>query len=495
MLHSFRLKIGLLSFVLAGTLLLGFALIATATLQRVGRESIDLELQALADAQVRRIQPADHWQRFEKSLRAIYGENPDKHFLVKANRPGGEVLYSSVDWPSGLSAEALPLPLASVPDAKLEAPPARDQHAPRQMNGRPALPPDDSPRLPVRGPVYRDLASTDGTWRAMTIANADVVLSIAVNLAGLQSEIRSFQRTLMLAFGLGLLAIAAGGWLIGHLALRPVQMIARTAESLDARRLDERIPAGRADKEFQDLIALINGMLERLEKSFQQATRFSADAAHELKTTLAILQAHIERSLRRAPDGSPEQRECAEQLEETQRLRSILRKLLLLSQADAGQLSLTLESVNLADLARAAVEDVQMLAPDRKTQVHAPAELRVMGDADLLNQAIENLTSNAVKFGEAGGEIVLETENRAGQAVLSVTNTGQPIPAADRERIFERFFRGDPSRNRQVEGTGLGLSLAREIVRAHGGDLVLAASAESGTTFTIEIPLPPQPPA
>ena len=496
MLNSFRFKIGLLSFGLTGLLLLGFAFFASSALERVGRERMDLELRALADAQVRKIQPSGHWERFDDSLRAIYGESTDKRFLVKATRLDGEVLYASANWPAGISQDALPLSLAGAAESMPEGPPVRnDRPPPKQMNDRRPRPFDNSPprpgppaRLPVRGPVFATFAEPGGAWRAMTIANEDVALSIAMNLSGLNAEIHRFQQALLVAIPLGLLLIAAGGWLIGHLALRPAERIARMAESLDARRLDERIPADKADDEFKRLIVLINGMLERLEKSFRQATRFSADAAHELKTPLAILQAQIERALRRAPDGSSEQRECAEQLDEAQRLRAILRKLLLLSQADAGQLPLARERVNLADLARAAAEDIQMLAPDRKTSVQAPTELGVEGDPDLLNQAIENLTSNAVKFGEANGTIAIEAALRDDHAVLTVSNSGNPIPSRDRDMIFERFYRGDPSRSRLTAGTGLGLSLAREIVRAHGGDLVLERSDNKGTEFVLRIP-------
>ena len=497
MFHSFRFKIGLLSFGLTGFLLLGFAFFASTALERVGRERMDLELRALADAQVRKIQPPGHWARFDDSLRAIYGAVPDKRFLVKTTRLNGEVLYASTNWPAGISPDSLPLSLAGAAESVPEGPPVRDDRPPpRQMDDRRPRPFDNPPprsgppaRLALHGPVYATLGGPDGAWRAMTIANEDVALSIAMDLSGLRAEIRRFRQALLVAIPLGLLLIAAGGWLIGHLALRPAERIARMAESLDARRLDERIPAEKADDEFKRLIVLINGMLERLEKSFRQATRFSADAAHELKTPLAILQAQIERSLRRAPDGSPEQRECAEQLDEAQRLRAILRKLLLLSQADAGQLPLAHDQVNLADLARAAAEDVQMLAPDRKTTVQAPAELRVAGDPDLLNQAIENLTSNAVKFGEANGTIVIEAVLRDGHAVLTVSNSGNPIPARDHDRIFERFYRGDPARSRLTEGTGLGLNLAREIIRAHGGNLTLAQSDAQSTTFMLTLPV------
>ncbi len=516
MLHSFRLKIGLLSACFSGLLLAGLGLLAVSVLNRMGLERVDHELRALVDEQVRKDQPPDHWRRFDESLGSIYGQEAVKHFVVKTTLAGGGVLYATPTWPPGLPPEGLPLSLAQAPEEIQRRPPPRQDKArpkddarrrPRdERDGRerpreawdarrpsPADAPPPRPAAPrvmrVRGPVYATLNTPGGAWRAITMANDEVSFSLAMDLAGLRAEIRRFQQALLVAVPLGLLLLAAGGWLIGHAALRPVKRIARTAESVTAHRLHERIPSEKADVEFKRLIVLINGMLERLERSFQQATRFSADAAHELKTPLAILQAQTERCLQRAPDGSPEQREYAEQLDEVQRLKVILRKLLLLSQADAGQLPLSLARINLADLARAAADDVRMLAPDRKTAVIAPAELVVSADADLLNQAIENLVSNAVKFGEPGGAISIELTARDRQAWLSFTNTGPAIPPQDHDRVFVRFYRADKARNRKIEGSGLGLSLAREIVLAHGGDLVLERSDKTCTRFILSMTL------
>lgn len=496
MLRSFRLKIGLLSFSLSGLLLIGFAFFALSVLTRVGLDRIDLQLRALADAQVRQTQPTGHWPRFDDSFRSIYGEVASKQFLVLVTRPIGQALYATPKWPVDLSRDLLPLSLDGV-SASVEDGPTSHASPPRagQMDGRPPrlFEPSNSRtpprRLPVRGPVFATLGGPNGGWRAMTVANEEVTLTIVMSLASLQAETDRFQQALLIGVPLGLLLIVAGGWFIGHMALRPVKLIARTAESVTAQRLDARITDSKVDDEFKHLIELMNAMLDRLEKSFRQATRFSADAAHELKTPLAILQAQIERSLHRAPDGSIEQREYAEQLDEAQRLRSILRKLLLLSQADAGQLPLSLEAINLADMARTAAEDMQMLAPDRKITVQSPAELVVKGDPDLLNQAIENLVSNAVKFGDTHGSISIEVGSRHDRAFLAVSNTGPLIPVRDRDKIFDRFYRADPARSRQIEGSGLGLSLAREIVRAHGGDLVLERSDETGTEFVLRIPL------
>ncbi len=494
MLHSFRLKIGLLSMCLSGLVLLGFGLFASSVLNQVGRARIDRELRALADAQVRVSQPPNHWQRFDNSLRSIYGEAAAKQFIVKATLVSGVTLYATGEGATDLPPDALPLSLAGIekiPDMPSDEDNERAQNRTEGRQGADAEF-DKPPRrrhLGVQGPVYETIAGLDGEWRAMTLANKEVTLSIAMNLAGLDAETHHFRRELLIVAPFLLFLLATGGWLIGHVALRPVNGIARTAEAVTAQRLGERIVNGNVDQEFQRLTDVINGMLERLERGFQQATRFSADAAHELKTPLAILQAQVERCLQRATDGSDEQREYAEQMDEIQRLKTILQKLLLLSQADAGKLPLSIECINLSERVRSAVDDVEMLAPERNTRVDAPAELLIQADPDLLNQVIENLLSNAIKFGDAGSSIGIQLSILGKQACLTVKNVGPVISEHDREKIFERFYRVDESRSRDIEGTGLGLSLAREIARAHGGDLVLERSDGTDTIFTLQLPL------
>ena len=487
--HSFRLKIGLLSVVLSGLLLTGFGLFALSALNRVGLERVDRELRALVDPNVRQTQPPGHWQRFEDSLRTLYGDGAGKQFALKATSEDGNTLYETTPWPITLPRASLPLSLA----IGSEQPAAESQTVP---DPRPPRPPDGSFQRPTPpqklrawGPVYATVEGLSGEWRIMTMANREVTLSMAMNLAGLRAETHRFLHAFLVTVPLGLLLIVGGGWLIGHLALRPVNIIAQTAETITAARLDARIPDTRADDEFKRLIALINGMLERLERSFRQATRFSADAAHELKTPLAVLQAQIERALQRAADGSPEQCECAEQLDELQRLKSTLRKLLLLSQADAGQLPLSLTRVNFAALVRDSENNIAMLAPGRKTHFETPGECFIQADEDLMGQMIGNLVSNAVKYGDKGGVIEMSLSEQEGQAVLTVSNTGIPIPKADQAKVFDRFYRADSSRSREIEGVGLGLSLAREMARAHGGDLALVQSDERRTTFALRLPL------
>jgi signal transduction histidine kinase len=232
-------------------------------------------------------------------------------------------------------------------------------------------------------------------------------------------------------------------------------------------------------------------MMDRLENSFHQATRFSADASHELKTPLAIMQGELENALQEALPGSKEQQVFSNLLEETQRLKTITRGLLLLARADAGQLKPAMEPVNLSDLLGEIIEDTRILAAESRLvfEVELAAGITIPADPGLLHTALLNLFVNAVKFNEPGGTIRVSLESLGSEAILTISNSGPGIPAGDQDRIFTRFHRVDAARQRKVEGIGLGLSLAREIVRAHGGELDLQESRPGWTSFRMRMRL------
>jgi signal transduction histidine kinase len=244
------------------------------------------------------------------------------------------------------------------------------------------------------------------------------------------------------------------------------------------------------DPEITQLVLVLNGMMDRLEASFRQATRFSSDASHELRTPLAVMQGELENALQSAVPGSPEQHVFANLLEENQRLKAITRSLLLLAQADAGQLPLALERINLSAALGALTEDIEALAVESRIQVSLQAEsdLQVQADWPLLRQAVLNLLHNAVRYNEPGGWITVNLAALNGQIEINICNSGQGIPPADQPRLFDRFFRGDAARSRQIDGIGLGLSLAREIARAHRGTLTLKESRPGRTCFALALP-------
>jgi signal transduction histidine kinase len=268
-----------------------------------------------------------------------------------------------------------------------------------------------------------------------------------------------------------------------------IQRLTATIRRVTAQGLDQRIPTGPEDRDFAGLIAVFNEMLERLERSFKQASRFSGDAAHELKTPLAILQGQIEQALNREEAGSAHQIMLSGILDEVGRLSSISKKLLLLSQADAGQLSLHREPVNLSVALQELAEDARMLAPQLQVRDDIEPGLNVQADAALLRQILLNLLSNAIKYNIAGGWIHLTAVRQKHRMEICIANASHDIPATERALLFERFYRADSARSQRIEGAGLGLSLAREIARAHGGDLLPDNNLPHQTAFRLLLPV------
>ncbi|MEB3164347.1 MAG: ATP-binding protein, partial [Prochlorothrix sp.] len=252
--------------------------------------------------------------------------------------------------------------------------------------------------------------------------------------------------------------------------------------------LDRPLSAQGTDLEFATLIGVYNQMLGRLDRSFKQASRFSADAAHELRTPLAILQGELELALQEATDYPSLQETLASLLEEVRHLSGIVRKLLFLSLADAGQMGIQVTPLNLAELIPPLLEDIELLAPDLTVESEVEADLPIQGDRDLLTQVLQNLISNAIKYNLPQGWIRLRAIATAHQVQVQISNASRDMAAGDRSQIFNRFYRADPSRNRQIEGLGLGLSLAWEMVQLHRGQLRLDPPQPAQTSFTLVLP-------
>ena len=479
MFRSFKLKFGIYSVALSGVLLLGFSLFFLQMIHRIGIDRTDRELRALVESNIRRTQPRNHWARFDGSMKTLYGDTVGRQFILKVVDNSNEALFTSEQWPDAASALKLPAP---VP-ASTESP--ADEERPRPFDQPQKQRPVAPPPLEISGPEY----TTVGAWRIMAIRNQDVKLFLGVSLESLNEEVIRFRNALLLAGPVALMLMIAAGWLLALMALRPVRTIARTVEKITARNLDQRISVTRADHEFRQLVTLINQMLDRLESSFRQAVRFSADAAHELKTPLTILQGELENALQAAADGSADQRTYKELLDEVQRLKSIIRKLLLLAQADSGQMVLSKETVNLTRMIEAVGEDIQILAPGLTVQAELQPDVKITADPDLLNQVIQNLASNAVKFSRGEPPVILSLKTEGDCAVFRISNCGETIPPEERDQVFERFYRANKSRNRSIDGAGLGLSLAREIARAHGGTLELENSSAGQTVFCLTLPV------
>ena len=479
--RSFRLRIALLSVLLSGSILIFFGVGAWMVFQRTALTRVDEDLRNYAHPHLGEPYAAEHWERVSEGLRFTLGDG-DAYILLVKDRDD-RVVYRSGNWPDDLPPETFSPPSDAL--ASLRPPPG----APASPETAGSPPEGDPPGpLPLQRPEFISARAAGHQWRVGRFGNSDVTFVLGLNADRFTVNMARVRNAFLLALPGALILIALGGWFLSERALRPVEALARTAEGITAKGLDQRIPTANEDAEFTRLITVFNQMLDRLESGFEQAVRFSADAAHELKTPLTILQGQLDQALQAAEPGSEQQQTLNALLEEVQRLKSIIRKLLLLSLADSGQLKLGLRPLDLSHTLEAVGEDLEVLSPRLTVKQDITPGLWVMADSDMLKQVVQNLASNALKYNQKGGWIALRLRADDSTVRFSIANSGKGIPPENRGRIFERFFRADKSRSRKVEGFGLGLSLSREIVRAHHGDLVLEDSPPGVTTFTMTLP-------
>lgn len=301
-------------------------------------------------------------------------------------------------------------------------------------------------------------------------------------------------RRLLLALGLGfpaavLVAIAGGLW-ISRRALAPIDEVVRVARSLDAENLASRIPtqAG-AGREVQGLVAALNAMLDRIERSVGGLRRFTADASHELRTPIASLMGNLEVSLRK-PRAAAELRGAMEgALEELGGLARLIESLLTLARSDAGELRLEPVETDVGKLVEGVLEPYQEIAVERGIRLEARGgtAARVSADPLWLGRAVANLVDNACKFTPRGGCVTVCVQAGNDHVRIFVEDDGPGLADDERDRAFERFYRGESARGGS-DGFGLGLPLAREIAQAMGGGLVLEGRAGGGTVASLELP-------
>ncbi len=295
---------------------------------------------------------------------------------------------------------------------------------------------------------------------------------------------------LLAGTGAGVFALAMlGGFLLAGRALAPIRKITEAAAALSAESLSRRIDLGRTESELSALARTLNDAFARLEASFDRQTRFTADASHELRTPLSILLTQVELALKK-DRTAPEYRETLETcLRAAQRMRATVEGLLTLARADAGEIRLAREPVDLKPLVEETLSLLAPLALDRRVAVAAEAvPLVVAGDRERLREVAANLVANAIRYNREGGRVDVRLSRENGSAVLSVADTGIGIPEADRAHLFERFYRVDKARSREMGGSGLGLAIAKWIVEAHGGTIGVESREGEGTTFTVTLP-------
>lgn len=333
----------------------------------------------------------------------------------------------------------------------------------------------DAFRVVVRsGPELRIAVAADETEVGRSLATLALILALGLP-------------------GAGLVALVAGYFLAGRV-LAPVGAMAARARRITADSLDERLPVDDPGDEFGRLASTFNGVLARLQDAFERLRRFTADASHELRTPLTALRSVGEVALQRPLEPHGYREVVSSMLEEVEHLTRLVESLLVLTRGDSGRLRSAPERVDLGELAAATADHLRVLAEERSQvlSVQADGGVQALCDPALVRQALVNLVDNAIKYTPTGGEVLISARRLpSGEPAVEVVDTGPGIAAADRERIFERFYRVDAGRARAAGGVGLGLAIARAAVVATAGRIELESEPGRGSTFRVVLPVMP----
>lgn len=342
--------------------------------------------------------------------------------------------------------------------------------------------------LVVLGPLTNSEPRRDVALSGFESAPPLGIVYVARNLKTVQNTLDDLKNVVMLLFLTGLLTAGTGAYLLAGQALLPLRRVQRAAERIGGQNLTERVPVPQTGDEVESLATALNAMLGRLEGSFEAQRRFTSDASHELRTPVTAISGHASYLLRRTNPTGQQQESLKIIRSESERLTNLIASLLQLARSDSGALVLqrgpVLAALFLADIVR---ELAPLAQAQHTTLTSAGEDVTFEADADRLKQVLINLVSNALK---AGAQTVTLRSERVGAEVrLSVQDDGPGIPADQLERLFDRFYRLEDSRSRDQGGAGLGLSIARGIVDAHGGRIWLDSEVGQGTTAHVQLPI------
>jgi heavy metal sensor kinase len=380
-----------------------------------------------------------------------------ENFLCLLYKPGGEVFARTEEWP----ADAIPPAPAGV---------------------------RDEPRLfDLALPGVGRQRGVEGRLR---LGGRDYAVRVLAPLEEADRELARLLTALGFAIPAALGVAACSGYLLARKALKPIERLRRSTEAITAARLDRRLPVENAGDELGRMAQTINAMIARLEQSFAEVRRFTADASHELRTPLTAIRTEAEVALARPLSEDDARQLVGSILEECGRLTRLTEQLLALAREDAGAARAAPEPVDLAALLRDVADVMRPLAEARGLRLvdETDGEVRAAGDPARLRQVFFNALDNAIKYTPAGGSVTVRTDRRGAEAVVTVADTGEGIAPEHLPRVFDRFYRVDKARSREQGGTGLGLSIAKGIVESHGGRIELDSSPGRGTTCTVTLP-------
>jgi heavy metal sensor kinase len=343
------------------------------------------------------------------------------------------------------------------------------------QNGRPVL---ETGTLPGQRDKIRILYALIGP---------DIILQVGQTMESQARFLAAFQQIFISTMALLIIGAAGLGWFMARRAVSGVEAVTRTAQKISGGALGERVPVkGRGD-EIDQLALTFNQMLDRLQALLTEIKEMTDHLAHDLRSPLTRIRGQAEVTLTTAKSLREYEALAADTVEECDRLLDLINTLLLISKTETGVQTPAAEEIDLTALIQEACDLFSPTAEDKGLRWHCelPEVRRVWGDTRMIQRMIANLLDNAIKYTPSGGSVTLVLSEKGGQPTITVKDTGIGIAAEDLPRIFERFYRAD--RSRSQEGSGLGLSLARAIARALGGDLTATSVPNQGSTFTITL--------
>jgi heavy metal sensor kinase len=321
-------------------------------------------------------------------------------------------------------------------------------------------------------------------------------LAIGRSLAIQYKTVDNFTRTYLLLAPMILALSCLFGWWLAGIAIQPINSVAQAAQNVTGSNLTLQIPLRGAGDELDHLIDSFNQMTERLHQSFEQIRRFSTDVSHELRTPITAIRGQLEVALFTAETPEQYRESIINAMEDIEKLSSIVRALLLLSQAESGQVVLQKTPLDLAEVVTDLVDQFQIPAEEKDVRLTAEIEpcAPVEADHTQIERLLSNLLSNAVKYTPKGGSVrvIVGPAREPGWTKISVEDTGVGIPAENLPHIFDRFYRVRNAQTSAIQGLGLGLSFVAWIVEAHGGRIDVASNSGDGTRFTVLLPSGPE---
>ena len=341
---------------------------------------------------------------------------------------------------------------------------------------------------------YDSIVAAGRRWRTLTgttlVGGRSVVLRVTRSEERLREQLSEVLKVLVLGLPLVIALAGIGGYVLARRALAPIDHLAVEARRVTAERLHERVSVSNQHDEIGRLAAVINDTFARLESSFDQLRRFTADASHELRTPLAVIRGIGEAGLVETRTPAEYKEAIGSMLEEIDRLTTLVDTLLRLSHGDAGSVHVSREPLDLGQLVREVAGSLSVLAEERRQpiSIQADGSVQVHADRLVLREAITNVLDNAIKYSPVGAPIAVAIRAQENDAVVEVADQGPGIAPELRDRIFDRFFRLDTARSRDAGGTGLGLAIAKWAVEINGGSIRVDAGATGGSVFRISLP-------